>query len=767
MSNQIIVPSSFFISDVADVPPHKHTSHEILFVLAGQCKTYINDELFLMKKGDILMVNSQIMHSHHTDEQCIHVTIQIEFDKMILSAENRPLLFEVNSVKYPDMSQYNHLRHLLAKLILVQEYDDYNTAAISVLYEIISVLIRFFTYDKKTSSLQSTSKYLIRLSAILEYITEHYAEGLSLTSTAEAFNLSVPYLSSFFKKYTNMTLMEYYNEIRLSKTTQAILDSDESIDSIACKNGFTDVRTFVRLFRKRYGVLPSQYRKAIHAAPFPTAQSRDGNMFHPSLGKSAYQNALSEFLEQELPSPSSAPDTRANTTFISCGTLMSGKEGRYLFEKYCFHKICYLDDIADLMIQNVQDILSLAQKEICFDGIYFPILKQNAFLLGESIRFLNRLTLAPYFVISLTEEVSTDELTGRLQSSLQFLIHDFGMPFLESCHFFIDCDNPEAYFPQYQQTFLTIKTECKNLPVICPPCSLFTDTDCDSSRRFLSRCRNSECLPDMITFRYCERELSKKYNCTENYNQAFHNDIYKFLSDLHILNIPYQLYDIDTLQGFQNPVNDSCFRSCYIIHNLLTNLGQGNYMCLWKLSDFCATAQTNIPLFHGGLGLLTYNGIPKPSYYVLSFFHQLGHEVLKIEDGWIVSRQGNQLIILFYNFQFYHDLIHHPMPAISNAPLDDISKICYTLKIDQIDGDYFRLIQYCINQTHGSTFDFWNQIGSPVSPNNLHIEFMRSINTNDTASYGKINNGIINLEALLDSLEVRLIIIDIIKTSKT
>lgn len=764
MNNQIIIPSCFFISDVADMPPHKHSSHEILFVLAGQCRTYINDELFLMKKGDILMVNSQIMHSHHTDEQCIHVTVQIEFDKMMLSAENQPLLFEVNTVKYPDRPQYNHLRHLLAKLILVQEYDDHNTAAISVLYEIMSVLIRFFSSDKKSSSFQSTTKYLIRLSAIMEYITEHYAEGLSLTSTAEAFSLSVPYLSSFFKKYTNMTLMEYYNEVRLSKTTQAILDSDESIDSIAGRNGFTDVRTFVRLFRKRYGVLPSQYRKTIQETPFPTAQSRGGNMFHPSLGKSVYQNALSEFLEQEVPSPDSVPAVRTDTTFISCGTVMVDSEGKYLFDKHCFHQICYLDDVADLMIQNVQDMMSVAQKELCFDGIYFSILKQNPFLLGESIRFINRLTLTPYFVISLTEEISADELIERLQSTIRFLIHDFGMPFLDKSHFLIDCENPEAYFLQYQKVILTIKAECVNMPIICPPLSLFTDKDSESSRRFLSRCRDSECLPDMITFRYCERELSKKYNRTEDYYQTFHNDIHEFLSCLHILNVPYQLYDMDTLQGLQNPVNDSCFRSCYIIHNLLTNLGKSNYMCLWKLSDFCATTQTTIPLFHGGLGLLTYNGVPKPSYYVLSFFHRLGHEVLKIEDGWIVTRHDNQLIILFYNFQFYHDMLHHPMPIVSNAPLDDISKICYTLKIDQIDGDYFRIIQYCINQTHGSTFDFWNQIGNPVLPNNLHLEFMRGINTNDIASYGKINNGIINLEAVLEPLEVRLIIIDILKT---
>lgn len=764
MEKRNFTPANIFLSDVADVPPHTHESHEMLFMLSGQCNVFVGEEHFLMSEGDILLINSQLIHSYRTEGTCMHIVFQFELDKFPLLAENQPLTFTVNSVKYPDESRYNYLRHLLARLVLVQTQEDYNTGSISVLYEIISELNRSFTSDRKSAAFQTTSKYMERLSAILAYITEHYAEGLSLTSVASAFHLSVPYLSSFFKKYMHLTFMEYYNNIRLTKTTTAMLESDESIDVIAHQNGFTDTRTYVKLFRQKYGVLPSQYRKSIRENPFPAAHSRGGNIFHPSLGKSVYESKLLEFIQQKDASYDILPAMQSPSAALSCGTLVASLHGRYLFDDFHFQKICYLNDITDLMLQNVQEMLLSAHQELSFEGCWFPLLEQNIFFLGEGVRFLNSIHLMPFFVIDCTQNAVTDETLEHLQASIQFLTHTFGTNYLKNCCFFLTCTRSGDCFPQYRQLATLLKTLYADISIACPPLPLLTSEDYDFSRRFLSDCQACGCLPDRITFPYCERDLRKQYSPAEDYNQTFHDSIRRFLSGLHLSDIPYQLFDTGTLQASQNPINDSCFRSCYVIHDLLVNLGRGNYISLWKLSDFQTTAQAPLPLFHGGLGLLTYNGIPKPSYYVLSFFHQLGNEVLKIEDGWIVTRRDNLLIILFYNFQFYRNLLQHPENLPSKGTFDNMEKTYYSLKLDKVDGDYFRIMQYCINQNHGSTFDFWNRIGSPPFPEEPCMNFLRDIRTNDVAVSGRINNEIINLEVDLEPLEVRLVVIDVIKT---
>ena len=71
-------------------------------------------------------------------------------------------------------------------------------------------------------------------------------------------NLSVPYLSSFFEKYLGVNFLTYYNEIRLDRAVNELLASDESVESIAANNGFTDSRSFVTLFKKKYNTLPKQ-----------------------------------------------------------------------------------------------------------------------------------------------------------------------------------------------------------------------------------------------------------------------------------------------------------------------------------------------------------------------------------------------------------------------------------------------------------------------------------------------------------------------------
>ncbi|MGL6200378.1 MAG: helix-turn-helix transcriptional regulator [Lachnospiraceae bacterium] len=64
----------------------------------------------------------------------------------------------------------------------------------------------------------------------------------------------------FFKKYVDMTSIEYLNKYRLSMTLEQLKHSSDSVTNIALENGFNNISYYNRLFKKQFGITPREYR---------------------------------------------------------------------------------------------------------------------------------------------------------------------------------------------------------------------------------------------------------------------------------------------------------------------------------------------------------------------------------------------------------------------------------------------------------------------------------------------------------------------------
>ena len=69
----------------------------------------------------------------------------------------------------------------------------------------------------------SSYKFRDRMAGILDYIEEHYREGVTLTELAHTQNLSISYFASFFEKNVGMTFLTYYNNLRLNYAVNEML----------------------------------------------------------------------------------------------------------------------------------------------------------------------------------------------------------------------------------------------------------------------------------------------------------------------------------------------------------------------------------------------------------------------------------------------------------------------------------------------------------------------------------------------------------------
>lgn len=102
------------------------------------------------------------------------------------------------------------------------------------------------------------------LTMIDKYIDEHFTENsLDLTKIAENVKVEPKYLSAYFKKHKNITLVKYITQKRIECAKQLLKDTDLAINAIAIKVGFTDLSVFGKSFKRSENITPSEYRKVI------------------------------------------------------------------------------------------------------------------------------------------------------------------------------------------------------------------------------------------------------------------------------------------------------------------------------------------------------------------------------------------------------------------------------------------------------------------------------------------------------------------------
>lgn len=94
----------------------------------------------------------------------------------------------------------------------------------------------------------------------LAFIEKNYCYDLSLEEVAQQAHFNPSYFSSYFKKYTGMSLINYLMELRLKRAKELLKNPEIRIREITNELGFHDTRYFARIFKKITGVTPSEYR---------------------------------------------------------------------------------------------------------------------------------------------------------------------------------------------------------------------------------------------------------------------------------------------------------------------------------------------------------------------------------------------------------------------------------------------------------------------------------------------------------------------------
>ena len=100
-----------------------------------------------------------------------------------------------------------------------------------------------------------------RILKVKNYIAENYMNDLMLEDLSGIANMSKSSFSRFFKQHTGRTLSDYIIDIRMGNATRMLIDTNESVGEICFKCGYNNMSNFNRIFKRKKGCTPSEFRE--------------------------------------------------------------------------------------------------------------------------------------------------------------------------------------------------------------------------------------------------------------------------------------------------------------------------------------------------------------------------------------------------------------------------------------------------------------------------------------------------------------------------
>ena len=239
---------------------HYHSYFEIYCLTSGECDSFVDDKLYNLKCGDVVIIPPGAIHgTHYSSEK--HGRVLINFTVNYVPKGLRDVL-SGDSYFYRCEDTAEDVKQIFSEI--EREYrcpDEYSEEAIcALLSKLMIMIIRHV--PKKEGELLSSSF----IEEAVKYVQNNYQNSICLEDIAKNCGVSKVHLSRSFKEKVGIGLNEYISIYRLKTAKELLLTRDKmSICEVAFDCGFNDSNYFSWLFKKTYGVTPSQYRKNTRA----------------------------------------------------------------------------------------------------------------------------------------------------------------------------------------------------------------------------------------------------------------------------------------------------------------------------------------------------------------------------------------------------------------------------------------------------------------------------------------------------------------------
>lgn len=256
---------------------HKHAEYEFHFIPQGKGKVILIDQEYALKPGMFYLTGPEVMHYQEADaleamdELCLHVDI-IERPAQAASgteddweaAEARDCIEKLKTLPlFPAADLHQAMpRFLEAYQACIDNYAGSYTTIKQTVIQILLRAVRAFDSAQEQKQFPTRDMKAYRYRLAMEYMHSNYAGSVTLEDVADKLNLSSRQIQRLFKElHDGHTFSRVLEDIRLDAVCRELESGDSSVETIAKLAGFAGGNYLHAVFRKKFGVTPSEYRR--------------------------------------------------------------------------------------------------------------------------------------------------------------------------------------------------------------------------------------------------------------------------------------------------------------------------------------------------------------------------------------------------------------------------------------------------------------------------------------------------------------------------
>ena len=254
-------------------PIHNHEVSELNFVEhAPGVRRIVGDSTEVIGEYDLVLITSPDLE--HVWEQHIcqgenirEITVQFDFRldgdslfsrtpfismRKMMNEARKGLCFPISAILkvYP----------MLDSLSSIKEGFYAVTQFLTILYELSKCegARPLATSSYAKIAVEDDSRRVLK---VKNYISKNYMDEIRLGTLADIAGMSPSAFSRFFKLHTGRNLTDYIIDIRLGSASRLLVDTSQSVSEISFKCGFNTLSNFNRIFKKKKGCSPTEFRE--------------------------------------------------------------------------------------------------------------------------------------------------------------------------------------------------------------------------------------------------------------------------------------------------------------------------------------------------------------------------------------------------------------------------------------------------------------------------------------------------------------------------
>jgi len=254
-----------------DFPLHSHEELELNFIMnAKGARRIIGDHIGEIGELELVLVGSNLPHVWQTHQckskEIKEITIQFHkdlFDEKFLRRNQMSFIRKMfeRSAKGILFSQET-IQQITPKLSALSQKHGFDSVLelLSILHE-LSLSRNMHTLSDTIFSNAEFSYSSRRIEKAFEYMNQNFQKNITLAEISKLVNMTEVSFSRFFKAKTGITFIDSLLELRLGNASRLLIDTTQSVAEVAYNCGFNNISNFNRLFKKKKGCTPKEFRE--------------------------------------------------------------------------------------------------------------------------------------------------------------------------------------------------------------------------------------------------------------------------------------------------------------------------------------------------------------------------------------------------------------------------------------------------------------------------------------------------------------------------